>query len=254
MRTTSTHLGRALALALLAACSASSFDTGSVQLTVAMPQALSASITRVSVTASGADFPSVSVNLGASNGTWGGLLRNLPAGADRTFHAQAFDASDTLRFEGSASGVSIAANQTAPVVITLEQLHAPEPFSNEAPLIDSLVAASTIVSAGGALALEAAAHDPNPDDLLTYAWTSTDGAFSSDGEASTTWTAPSSPGLQTLTFTATDSQGLASSLSVNIYVSAHGEQLGPVIVPSSRSSDSAAPGQVLTFEVTASDP
>jgi N-acetylneuraminic acid mutarotase len=207
-----------LALALLAGCSPSSSSTGGAQLAVSLPQGLSASISRVSVTASAADFPPVSVDLVFSNGTWGGTLGNLPAGSNRTFLAQAFDASGTQRFEGSVTGVSISAEQTTLVAITLQQLDAPPPFENEAPIIDSLTAPSTSVAVGSALSLVAAAHDPNPGDTLTYAWSSTAGAFSSASTDSTSWTAPSTPGFQTLTLTVTDSQGLASSLALNVYV------------------------------------
>jgi hypothetical protein len=116
----------ALALALLAACSSS--GTGSAQFAVSVPQSLSSSISRLSVTSSAADIPSVSVDLTSTNGVWGGFLGNIPAGSNRSFLAQAFDASGTLLFEGSASGVSITAHQTALVAITLQRVNAPPPF------------------------------------------------------------------------------------------------------------------------------
>jgi hypothetical protein len=212
------HLLLALGLAMLAGCAPSPSDTGSAQFAVSVPQALSASISRVSVTASAADFPSFSVDLASSNGSWGGLLGSLPAGSNRSFQAQAFDSSGTRLYEGSATGVSISANQTVLVAITLQQVNAPPPFQNAAPIIDSLTSSSTSVAAGGSLSLQATAHDPNAGDTLSYAWSATAGAFSSSSAASTSWTAPASSGTQTLTFTATDSRGLASRISLTINV------------------------------------
>jgi hypothetical protein len=102
MRHISTRLLLALGLALLAGCWASSSDTGSAQFAISVPQTLSSAISRVSVTASAADFPSVSMDLVSSNGVWGGTLGRLPADSNRSFLAQAFDASGTRLFEGSA--------------------------------------------------------------------------------------------------------------------------------------------------------
>jgi N-acetylneuraminic acid mutarotase len=218
MKKTSTSLLLALALALLAGCSPS--DTGSAQLAVSVSQALTSPISRVSVTASAAEFPSVSVDLVFSHGVWGGFLSNIPAGSHRTFLAQAFDASGTQLFEGSVSGVSIVADQTALVALTLKQVNAPPPFQNAAPIIDSLVASSTSTSipASSALSLLATVHDPNAGDTLSYAWSATAGSFSSSSAASTSWTAPASAGIQTLTLTVTDPGGLSSSISLAVNV------------------------------------
>ncbi|RKH35743.1 hypothetical protein D7Y13_06665 [Corallococcus praedator] len=257
------HLLLALALALLAGCSTASSDTGSMQVTVSVPQALSASVTRVSVTSSAADFPSVSVDLVSTNGAWGGLLGNIPTGANRSFLAEAFDSSGTLLFQGSASGVSIVAGQTAFVAITLQQVNAPPPFLNGAPLIDSLVASSTSVPPGGSLLLVAAAHDPNPGDTLSHVWSSTAGSFSSTSSASTSWTAPASAGLQTLTFTVTDSGGLSTLFSLTINVLSGGGQgdaqlsisfnSSPRVAALTATASQLAVGQTTSVSVSASD-
>ena len=133
MRRAFTPLMLALAGALLAGCSASSSDTGSARFAVSVPQALSSEISRVSVTSSASDIPSVSIDLAPTDGVWGGTIGNLPAGSNRSFLAQAFDSSGTLLFEGAASGVTISANQTTLVAITLQQVNPPPPFENEAP-------------------------------------------------------------------------------------------------------------------------
>ena len=257
----STHLLLALALALLAGCSSS--GTGSAQFAVSAPQALSSSISRVSVTASATDMPSVSMDLVSTNGVWSGFLGSIPTGSHRSFLAQAFDSSGTLLFEGTASGVPIVASQTALVAITLQQVNAPPPFQNAAPVIDSLVTASNTVPAGSALSLVATAHDPNPGDTLTYSWASTAGSFSSASSASTSWTAPASTGVQTLTFTVTDSHGLSSSVSLAVYVASSLPQGGaqfsisfntfPQVAALSATPTRLAVGQSTAVSASASD-
>ncbi|HEX8439841.1 kelch repeat-containing protein [Archangium sp.] len=250
MKRISTRLFLALCLALLASCSAAPPASGSASFSVSVPQALAATISRVSVTASALDFASITGELASSDGTWSGTLDNLPAGSNRTFLAKAFDASGTVLFQGSASRVSISPGQTALVSITLQQVTAPPPFTNAAPVIGSLVAPSASLLTGDTLSLVATAHDPNSGDTFTSAWTATGGTFSSTTATSTTWTAPATAGLHTLTFTVTDAKGLSAvaSLAVNVLSS------NPRITFSSRSSNTATPGQVLTYEVEASDP
>jgi N-acetylneuraminic acid mutarotase len=209
----------ALLLCLAACTSPPSEPTGSVQFAASTQQALSANdITRVKVTVSAVDMSPRVVELAKSNGTWGGLIGNIPAGSNRSFLAEAFDSSNTLRFQGQASGITITANQTTAVAITLQEIAPPPPYANEAPVIDSLVASSTSVQTGSSLSLTATVHDPNAGDTLTLAWTASGGTFSAPAATTTSWTAPSSPGVQTLTFTVTDSQGAAVSVSLVVNV------------------------------------
>jgi hypothetical protein len=161
---------------------------------------------------------SLSVNLAPSNGSWGGVISNIPAGLNRSFLAEAFDASGTLLFQGQTSGVAISPNQTTAVAITLQEVASVPPYANEAPLIDSLVASTTTVQTGESVSLTAAVHDPNPGDSVTLAWTATSGTFSDSSAATPSWTAPSSTGIQTLTLTVRDSQGIAVSISLTINV------------------------------------
>jgi hypothetical protein len=117
-----THLSLALAMALLAGCSpapsSSSNNLGSAHFAISARQALTADIARISVTTSAADIPSATVDLVFADDAWGGTI-SLPAGTNRTFHAQAFDGEGTLRLEGTASGVSIWEYDTALVAISL---------------------------------------------------------------------------------------------------------------------------------------
>ncbi len=205
-------------LLCLAACT-SSQPQGSVQFAASLQQALSASdVTRVRVTVSASDMTSLSVNLAPSNGSWGGVISNIPAGLNRSFLAEAFDASGTLLFQGQTSGVAISPNQTTAVAITLQEVASLPPYTNEAPLIDSLVVSSTTVQTGDSVSLTAAVHDPNPGDSVTLAWTASSGTFSDSSAATSSWTAPSSTGIQTLTLTVRDSQGIAVSISLTINV------------------------------------
>ncbi len=211
----------ALLLLSLSACTTPSAPapTGSVQFAASVQQALSANdVTRVKVTVSASDMSSLIVELAKSNGSWGGLIGNLPAGSNRSFLAEAFGSSGSLLFKGQTAGVSITANQTTAVALTLQELAPPPPYGNEAPILSSLVASTTTVQTGASLSLTATATDPNTGDTLTFAWTSTAGTFSSPTASATSWTAPSSTGIQTLTLTLKDSQGAAVSVSLAINV------------------------------------
>ncbi|KFE69701.1 kelch repeat-containing protein [Hyalangium minutum] len=265
MKSLSTSLWLALTLVLVTGCSPSAPITSAVQVAVSVPQALSSSdVTRVQVTVSASDMASLSVELASSNGSWGGLIGNIPAGSNRSFLAQAYDASGTLRFQGQTSGVTLFPNQTTAVALILQELSPPPPYANEAPVIDSLVASSTSVLTGGALSLTAIVHDPNPGDTLSLAWTASGGSFSDPAAASTSWTAPSSVGVQTLTLTVTDSQGAAVSVSLAVNVSSDGAAAGnaalnisfnlwPVISKVSASRNLLDAGQSTSVSTLASD-
>jgi N-acetylneuraminic acid mutarotase len=255
----------AVTLLALAACTPQpQQDQGAAQVVASAQQALSASdVTRVRVTVSAADMTPRVVELAKSSGLWGGLIGNLPAGSNRTFLAEAFDSSGTLRFQGQATGVTITANQTVAVAITLQEVPPPPPYGNEAPVIDSLVSSATSVTAGGTLSLTAAVHDPNAGDTLTFAWSATGGTFSAPAAASTSWTAPTSVGVQLLTFTVTDSQGAAVAISVAVNVISGvstGDaavnisfNLWPVVSKVSATLNRLGAGQSTTLSANASD-
>ncbi|RKG65308.1 PKD domain-containing protein, partial [Corallococcus terminator] len=128
-------------------------------------------------------------------------------------------ASNTVRYSGQVTPVTIQAGQTTAVTLLLQEVNAPPPFENAAPRILSLVASPGTVAPGGQVALQATADDPNASDTLTYAWTASTGSFSAASSLSTAWTAPASAGPVVLTLTVTDSKGASAALSVTVTVS-----------------------------------
>jgi hypothetical protein len=267
MRKTSTSLPLALGLALLAGCSpsdsSSSSNTGSAHLVVSARQTLTVAISRITVTSSAEDVPSATVDLTLTDGVWGGTIGNIPAGWGRTFLGRAFDAEGTLLYEGTASDVYISEGQAVLVALSLVDVNAPSPFSNEAPIIDSLVASALSVTAGGTLTLQASAHDPNPGERLRYSWSSVDGVFTPAQASTTTWVAPSSDGVHGLKLTVTDSLGLSSSVTVKVTVQGGGRgevqpsisfNSWPVVSHVTATSALLAVGQPASVSALVSDP
>ncbi|WNG52611.1 hypothetical protein F0U60_27200 [Archangium minus] len=194
-----------------------------MRLAIALPTAAPGDISRIAVTVLGDDMAPRSTDLVLTDGIWGGILGDLPAGTRRTFEAQAFTASSTLRYRGRAEDVTITAGATGSMTLTLHDVSGPPPFTNEAPIIDSLVASSAIVAPNGTLTLTASAHDPNVGDTVSYAWTAPRGIFSAPTQTSTTWTASTLRGPVSLSLTLRDSRGAALTVSVTVKVSTGSE-------------------------------
>jgi hypothetical protein len=210
-----------LLLAFLVGCNSTqpseASATGSVQLAVSTRQALASSdVSRVTVTISASDLPTLTTELSLTDGVWGGVIGNITAGTRRTFLAQAFDASGTPRYHGKVEDVPITAGTVSLVTLTLQSITPSTPYANEAPLIDSLVASPTVVAPGASVMLTSSAHDPNTGDTLTFAWTAPSGSFAAPGQANTSWTAPVAAGPVVLTLTVSDSRGASSSLSLRV--------------------------------------
>jgi plastocyanin len=104
--------------------------------------------------------------------------------------------------------------------MVLQQTTAPTPFHNAVPVIDALVASADAVGPGKTVTLSVAAHDADPGDSLTYAWTATGGSFAGAATAASTWTAPAAEGSYQLTVTVTDTKGGALSVSLAVTVGA----------------------------------
>lgn len=245
-------------------CQAEPQPTGSAQLAVFLKQAANAdNVARLTLTWSGSGATTATVELSRSNDTWGGVLRNIPAGSGCTFLGQAFDPGGTKLYEGQVSDVIISANQTTLVVINLQDVNPPPPLTHEAPLIESVVTSPTFVQTGGTLSLAAAARDLDAKDTLSYAWTATAGSFADASSATTTWTAPATATLASLTLTVTDSHGLAVSVMLDINVPQSISEGGtaidvrfnshPVVSRVSSSADQVAVGQSTIASVSATD-
>ncbi|RKH52903.1 kelch-like protein [Corallococcus sp. AB050B] len=263
MKRAGLHLVLALAAALFAGCGSTTGDTGTARFAVSVPQSLSSTIARVAVASGGPDIRTVWVDLAPTNGVWGGTIGNIPAGTGRAFAARAYDASGTLLFSGSADNVTILSNQTTLVAITLQQINPPPPFDNAAPIIDYVSVSPSTVAPGGTVTLHAVAHDPTPEDTVHFAWSATAGSISSPSESFTSWTLPTSTGLQTVRLTVTDSRGLASSalLVVNVVPEGEGEaelsiffNSAPEVAAIDATPTQLVVGQPTTVLVTASDP
>lgn len=216
----------AIALVVLASCGGNpqqGAQTGSVALQVVLAQALSgADIQRVTIAIRGSGIaPPLTSELVKAGSAWQGTVTDIPAGTDRIVDAQALDATGTVRYQGSSAPLSIGAGATVEVLLTLQQVDTPPPYENEPPRITSLVASANTVRPSGTLTLVATAMDPNGD-ALSYSWTASAGAFSTASQPSTSWTAPTTEGLQQLHLEVTDARGSSTSVSFEVSVQKDG--------------------------------
>jgi hypothetical protein len=120
--------------------------------------------------------------------------------------------------------------------------------TNRNPQISSLTATPATVVTGGNSTIGCTASDPDGD-ALTYSWIYTGGSISGSGNT-VTWTAPSTPGVYTVTVIVSDGKGGAVTRSISITTTNHNPQI---------SSLTATPTTVVTggnstIRCTASDP
>ena len=86
---------------------------------------------------------------------------------------------------------------------------------NFPPEIISVTATPSPVVINGTVDLAVTASDPNPGDVLTYAWAATDGTFSVTDAPTTVWTAPAVDGSYDITVTVSDG---TTSVSLTIII------------------------------------
>lgn len=194
-------------------------SAGSARMMGVVPQALSASVSSLTVDVSGPGMATLSFPLTKqSDGTWGGLLSPLPSGEGRTFTAVAYDVYGYVVAQGSAAAVTITPGQTALVALTMA-MSGGQSFQDTVPIIDSVWGSSTTVNPGDTILFQASAHDVDPGEYLTYEWTASAGTFSGfSNYYYTYWTAPASGGPVTLTLKVTDSKGVAATFEMTIDV------------------------------------
>ncbi len=203
----------ALAVGIGAGCS-SSRDPGAVgAIRVSVTAADVASI-GVAVTGPGIST-AITAELSRSGAEWTGTLGGVPVGADRTVSAEARTADGAVVYRGAATGVAVQEGATATVVLVLQEVEPPPPYTNTAPVIDSVYASDLTPQPGDTVTLTVTAHDPDPGAVLSYEWTASGGSFTPTPASQPTvqWTAPAAEGQQTLTVHVTDEKGLSTSLS-----------------------------------------
>ncbi|MBX7193264.1 MAG: putative Ig domain-containing protein [Sandaracinaceae bacterium] len=229
MRTESWSVGvRCWGLALVAALAfgCTSGPTGEVSLNVAALSAADVDRVEVTITGAGIDPPIVQ-ELSRAGAQWRGAIGGIPAGTDRTFTVVAYDAGGTPIYEGTATGVTVVAGDSVTVVIVLQDVDEGPVGMESPPDIHSVTVVPGVLAPGEVASVSVSATDPDPGDTLTYFWHATegpvplpDGTFVDHMVAATTWTAPATDGVYTLTITVTDASGSARSVSVDVQVSA----------------------------------
>lgn len=211
-----------LAVGLLSACTDPGTTTGSASadIKVTLSQGLAASdVARISVAVEGPGIsPIITAELVRNGTAWEGTLQNIPAGADRYFTATAYDASGAGIYKGRAGPITIATGNVVSVAIVLQQTNPQPPFENVAPIIESLVASSNPVQPGATITLMARAFDPNPQDVLSYTWSVSGGSLGSPTAVQTSWTAPTTEGVQRIILEVKDSRGASTTMSLDITV------------------------------------
>ncbi|PTL75126.1 kelch repeat-containing protein [Vitiosangium sp. GDMCC 1.1324] len=216
MNTAFTPLLLALTLALFSG-DAFARNTSSAQFIVSVPESPNAPVSRVSVVASADDFSPLSLDLSATGDVWKGTLDNIPPGPQRSFRAQAFDASNTLLFEDSISGITLAPNKTRRILLELEEVSPPSSRPHASPRITQSSQSSPKVRPGRTIDFKVTASDPERS-VLTFTWSASSGSVGTPVSDTTrsraSWTAPAcaSPSTPTtLTATVTNAFGLTAS-------------------------------------------
>ena len=154
-------------------------DKGSASVNV---NALSISdVDKVTVSVQGAGMASpLTVRLTKKGSQFSAVVSDLPVGTDYAFTASAKDPNSVELYHGGVTGQSIIKNQTANIVIDMNQVAGVVAMNNQAPVIDSITATSLSVSNSDTVTINATAHDPDPNEtaLMAWTWDSTCGTLS----------------------------------------------------------------------------
>jgi hypothetical protein len=159
------------------------------------------------------------------------LISDLPIGCNYVFTASAYAPTARPCSQGAVSGQTITKNQTANIVIDMNQRAPAVGIYDEAPVIDGLTSTASCVSKNDTVVIKASAHDPDLGDTahMIWAWTvdNTCGTLStppvnvagSDNglpiPPATTPATVYTDGTSTVTFTATSS---SASCQVNLSI------------------------------------
>ncbi len=208
----------ALAVAGTGCSRKGSADGGSARVAISAA-ALSANVAEVIVTVSPGDGPAFTpftADLSHTADGWRGFVTGIPVGPGRLFEVVANDASHARLYAGSAKA-DIVAGLPALVIVTLGAGPV-DPYGNNAPVIDFVSAAQTVVRPGATVRLGISAHDPDPLDTVSIHWAAACGTFDDATRTDVTWTAPAAEGRCQITATASDNRGASVSVYLAIDV------------------------------------
>jgi len=161
------------------------------------------------------------------------FIRNLPVANDYLLSADAFGSGNVILAHGAVAGVSIVKGKTTQVIIYLNAVNVPPPPGNSSPIIDAIMLSADTVAPGAQIALTGTAHDPDPGQTATLAFSwlpaAACGTIASAGkvpgvdvdhpsQSLATWTAPQNPGICQITLTVQDILGLITRASFVVRV------------------------------------
>jgi len=113
-------------------------NDGALTVTVGVSRSslhLADSITRVELSLTNGAF-TATLHLGsATAGQWTGTLDPVPVGSGYTLAVEAYDAGDTLLYQGSMSPITVTPNTMSTVIILAQQASPPAPYVNVPPHI-----------------------------------------------------------------------------------------------------------------------
>ena len=230
-----------LATVFIGCGSSASPNGGTAEISVNALSVTNVASVRLTVQSSSARAAILRFALMEKDNQYASVIHDLIPANDYSFTAEALDKSGSVFARGMTTNVAITEGATAKVIIYLNDLAPPPPFSNSSPLIDGISLTSGVVVQGGQVGLSATAHDPDPGQTatLSFSWVpaaacgtistaetqpGTDASNPSQSRA--TWTAPAASGGCPITLTVTDALGLADSVSFTITV-VDGKNTGP---------------------------
>jgi hypothetical protein len=194
------------------------------------------------------------------------VFKNLPVASDYLLTADALDSDNVLLAHGVVAAVSIVRGQTTTVIIYLNQITPSTPFVNSSPLIDAITLPTDAVAPGGQITMIGTAHDPDPGQTATLAFTwvpaASCGAIANardvpgadrnhPSQSFATWTAPQNQGTCQITLKVQDVLGLATSVSFAVRVgAASGTDSTTVVSTGSVTVIVQAPPQIAVATVT----
>ena len=214
--------------------------------------------------------PAITVELELTDGKWKTAEPiEILAGVERTFVAEAYNATPPPDGDGKVVAMGSVANQSVvggrPIVVAigLKPTDKGPTFGNHLPVV-SVVANPAQVAPGEVVRVEATATDED-DDVLNYFWSSDGGTFLPNNQSAAFWTAPAlSPGEMHRNFTlhvdVSDGRGPAvpSSIDVEVIRADGGPDAGvdepPSITGIVPSKAQLAPGESVELMLTITDP